>query len=374
MTCTKNNFANNLLKTLIVPVIVFNFLYFHSAISSAQTATENSAPPAAADSQTRGEVVAPDIQKLKQQLLKGEVKESDIVWLGPTQQVLALWRPETSGNPFGAVLILHDDGHHPDWPATINPVRNNLPQFGWATLSVSMPDTENKQIPPRPAPTPLTGTSDSNPTDAEDEHAKETAKLMAQDSEVDEQAQQLAQAASAENPQQNMPNTSDKPDPELLAHQQIQAAMDFLNEKGQFNIIVVAYGTSAYRAAKYIDDLMAGNTSNKRSLKVQGKMQRPVRAVVFVSARNHIVTQKENLTDYLNDRNVPMLDVYFGDHHLDATESKERKLFTQQNNFTQYFQVKIEPPSTEVFDGETPLTRRIRGFINKHARGVKVGG
>ncbi len=55
------------------------------------------------------------------------------------KKVLALFRPDSSGHPQGAVVLLHDLDAHADWPATIAPLRRQLPAFGWATLSVELP-------------------------------------------------------------------------------------------------------------------------------------------------------------------------------------------------------------------------------------------
>ena len=337
------------------------------------------------DNETGSNLISvPDVQLLKQQLLKGEVDEEEIVWLDQQSQVLALWESETSGNPYGAVLILHDDGQHPDWPGTVHPLRTNLPQFGWTTLSVSMPDTANREVPARPAPTsvPESTNADSSTADnstdeskasADQVNAAETAKLMAADSEVDKAVANQENESNLNAAKAGVEKKTKQEDPEQLAQKRIQMAMDYLNDKGQFNIVIIAFGSSAYRAASYIDALMTGGTSSKRNLKVQGKAQRPVRALVLVSARNSLEIAEGEIMDFLNDNSMPILDVYFGDHQLDPKESKERKLFAQKNNFEHYYQVRIEPPSTEVFDGETALSRRVRGFINKHARGVKVG-
>jgi len=59
-------------------------------------------------------------------------------WLqaGDTK-VLALY---TAAQPSsGAIIILHNRGTHPDWPAVIHPLRQRLPEYGWSTLSVQMP-------------------------------------------------------------------------------------------------------------------------------------------------------------------------------------------------------------------------------------------
>jgi pimeloyl-ACP methyl ester carboxylesterase len=51
---------------------------------------------------------------------------------------LAIWT-EAEGERHGAVILLHGVGVHPDWPDVINPLREQLPEHGWSTLSLQMP-------------------------------------------------------------------------------------------------------------------------------------------------------------------------------------------------------------------------------------------
>ena len=39
----------------------------------------------------------------------------------------------------GAVIVLHGRGFHPDWPEVAGPLRSELPEHGWETLSLQMP-------------------------------------------------------------------------------------------------------------------------------------------------------------------------------------------------------------------------------------------
>jgi pimeloyl-ACP methyl ester carboxylesterase len=51
---------------------------------------------------------------------------------------------EASGGPTGRSAILaHGIGVHPDWPEIINPLRSELPEHGWSTLSIQMPILAN---------------------------------------------------------------------------------------------------------------------------------------------------------------------------------------------------------------------------------------
>ena len=45
-------------------------------------------------------------------------------------------------DPKGAILILHGRGFHPDWADAINPLRVDLVEHGWNTLSIQLPVLE----------------------------------------------------------------------------------------------------------------------------------------------------------------------------------------------------------------------------------------
>lgn len=57
---------------------------------------------------------------------------------------LALYTEASTEKPKGAVIILHGIGVHPAWPDVINPLRTQLPERGWHTLSLQMPILQNE--------------------------------------------------------------------------------------------------------------------------------------------------------------------------------------------------------------------------------------
>ncbi len=66
--------------------------------------------------------------------------EDEVVILGEGEQAfLGLRLQQRTATPQGAVLILHDQGHNPDWPVLLQQARNYLPDVGWTTLSIALP-------------------------------------------------------------------------------------------------------------------------------------------------------------------------------------------------------------------------------------------
>lgn len=51
----------------------------------------------------------------------------------------ALYTAHTTAQQKGAVILMHGTGAHPDWGDIIHPLRIELPDKGWATLSIQLP-------------------------------------------------------------------------------------------------------------------------------------------------------------------------------------------------------------------------------------------
>lgn len=101
---------------------------------------------------------------------------------------LALSLRQRTGTPQGGILILHDQGHNPDWPERLRQARLFLPDVGWDTLSIALP--------------------------------------MPYDQDADRVARQTLG--------------------------RITAGLRRLNQQGQFNIVLLGYGDGAYWAARYM--------------------------------------------------------------------------------------------------------------------------
>jgi pimeloyl-ACP methyl ester carboxylesterase len=69
--------------------------------------------------------------------------DGDAIWLNDgTSKFLGIYTT-AEGNSDRAVIIMHGIGAHPDWQQVVHPLRVELTDYGWNTLSIQMPILAN---------------------------------------------------------------------------------------------------------------------------------------------------------------------------------------------------------------------------------------
>lgn len=64
----------------------------------------------------------------------------DAEWLkAGKQKFLSVYTEHNTEKAKGAVILAHGTGVHPNWSDVIYPLRTQLPDFGWQTLSIQLP-------------------------------------------------------------------------------------------------------------------------------------------------------------------------------------------------------------------------------------------
>ncbi|NHN37032.1 DUF3530 family protein [Pseudomaricurvus alcaniphilus] len=326
------------------------------------------------------------------QLLAEEQAVASAIWLTALDTpFLSLYQPDTSGKPVGAVLIVNAAGQHSDWPSSTANIRLSLPQFGWHTLSTELPAPAPAPVPERtfsPAGIPdKTGdpAADQEGADTENTAAEEATTTQDTGEESTDDKTDAAEpdsgAAPAEQPQapaNDNRNSGANPapaaeeaapehPPEELALARLQASIDFLHQQGQFNIVLLGHGIGAARAACFIKQLPLANPNAQ---------SRPIRALVLVNPRNHIEGSDIDLPECLRDPQLPVLDVYHGRQLLDRREAQARLHRSRRLGLGNYQQLRLPPEahlarsSGSQEGSESRLARRVRGFLERHARGT----
>lgn len=77
-----------------------------------------------------------------------EVVESimvgDAEWLKTgNSKILSIYTENTTAKAIGGVIVLHGSGVHPNWDQVVRPLRSELPDHGWSTLSLQLPVLAN---------------------------------------------------------------------------------------------------------------------------------------------------------------------------------------------------------------------------------------
>ena len=69
----------------------------------------------------------------------------DAEWLKTGKsKVFSIYTESAIEKTIGGAIILHGSGVHPNWDQVIRPLRSQLPDHGWATLSVQLPVLSNE--------------------------------------------------------------------------------------------------------------------------------------------------------------------------------------------------------------------------------------
>lgn len=76
--------------------------------------------------------------------IESEIREALLVGEPLTLQAagndfFAIYAQEMTDYSQGAVILLHGRDAHPDWMEVVHPLRTQLPEYGWKTLSIQLP-------------------------------------------------------------------------------------------------------------------------------------------------------------------------------------------------------------------------------------------
>jgi len=324
-----------------------------------------------------------EAEQYHQKALSEEVKASDVVWLkvqypdsDVSNQVLSLQKQPRTAIPQGAVLLLHDKEQHADWPYLIHPLRTQLPDSGWYTLSVNLPSDILREVPKRTLPNKAMDTVQLSA--ALKQQLNSVARISSKEglppealkSNTDDSEQGAVETTETEvvDKQDKEPVDIDlaevKDEVSLIpypvrAGAHIQAAMDHLARTGYQNIIIVAYRSAANLALNYIQSRAASITESGFAL----VMIDPILQPEF----------QEDLSLALGEGfKAPILDVVNGANLQSREFALERKSGAVVAKVNRYIQVSLIADDLGGF--QKSLLRRIRFWMEKYAPGMIVKG
>ncbi|UST63631.1 alpha/beta hydrolase family protein [Pseudomonas moraviensis] len=249
-----------------------------------------------------------------------------------SETFLALWKPANSADPKGAVIIVPGVGETADWPQAVGPLRRKLPDAGWSSLSITLPDLQGDAIAPRviePAAAPK---------------APETTSKDATTAQPIEQAA----GGEAEVAEQVVAQTSEeqaKADAERVFGR-IDAAIAYAEQQSARSIVVLGHGTGAYWAARFLSERQTPQVEKL----VMVDAQAPAKALPPLA----------ELTPTLK---LPTADIFYMDKALDRNAALERMQASKRLKTSAFSQVALKVLPDKKAEQEQ-LVRRVRGWLN----------
>ena len=273
-----------------------------------------------------------DAAALERQLPQHEQQQLQ----APNDSFLALWKPANSSAPEGAVIIIPGAGETADWPLTVSPLRNKLPDANWASLSLSLPDMQSEASQPREAEPEKPPAAIA--TDSSSKAATTTAKPIEQAASDGTESTEPEAAQTGQD--------LDKADAERI-FARIDAAIAFAQHQNMRTIVLLGHGSGAYWASRYI--------STKHPAQIQ--------KLIMVSARKPVLAELDlsQLTPALN---VALLDIFYKDQPQAREAALQRLQASKRANGSNFKQVGLlATPGNR--DGEQEqLFRRVRGWLS----------
>jgi len=326
------------------------------------------------------------------------LSDSSLAKTSLAEDYYGLFLADATGNPQGGVLILHDNQQHGHWPEIVAPLREYLPQHGWTTLTIELPDTPARlRIARDPAfVRPL---SSSSSTHAKETDTTEGSDPIATDKNGDpllvkeaiDNAGPDLQGQPAELKKENddtpvdeslepsLPKLAKLPDlpPKVVAEtdipegipfdaieqyrkqnqQRIFAAMEYLRSKGQFNLVIIGYGIGAAWAIDYL--VQQETEEDKKGLTL-------VTIDALPSRHSSMIMNKQ-----LEKLDLPFLDLIQPEKAYALKQGKIRRSIMNRNKNETYQQI-ITSNMASYHEDENPTNRRIRGWLKTNAGGTLV--
>lgn len=306
-----------------------------------------------------------------------------------------------SRNPQGGVLILHDQGQHSHWPDSAGPLREYLPDYGWTTLSIALPDAPPATLPPRSEPLSPTPANTDGETAAEataaasddnNSAAADTAAENIPTAPEPADSNGLAGPGTSDNNASNnnetmvsdnepalprltglppLPETTTAAEPEVPAPsaadhyreqmlQRISAGVSQLQSMGQMNLVIVAHGHSAAWAIAWLQQEQPAAANGEE----QGY------ALVLIDALENSYAPLR-LQDALSGLQLPLLDLLTPYNRNSEFTNRERAGRMHSKQREAYQQIRIPALSLRA-DYANTVTRRVRGWLKTNAAGREL--
>ncbi|MBE7373251.1 alpha/beta hydrolase family protein [Pseudomonas lopnurensis] len=310
-----------------------------------ETGTQ-SAPDTAPDAPVAVRPALAERSALEAQELARRLPQQAVPLQAGDERFVALHLPANDGQPKGLVILLPGNGENADWPLVIGPLRKRLPDAGWHTLSLSMPDAD-EPLPGR-ATAAEAAPETAPPADTEADAPQAAGNLP--DSPPSEAGYLPAETAD---PLDEEPEPAVEPEPtepppgqaERISAR-IDSALAFARQQQAATIVLLGHGTGAYWAARYL----------------QERAPADIRQLLMVQVRAP-ANQEPSLEQLLGELRLATGDFYFEDRGPARAAARERLNTSRRLRHPDYRQVALQALPADRASEQELLYRRIRGWL-----------
>lgn len=318
------------------------------AAAHAKEESAKEQPPTAMERPAVSERSQDEARGLERQL----PEESQQILKAGDESFLTLWLPANSAEPEGVVILVPGDGESPDWPQVIGPLRRKLPDAGWQTLSLALPDPQSSAPVTRPAGSAASASADKDAS-AIDSASKTEVKGESGNAPA---AKSTAEAGSGEPAQSDERPTPPAIDPveQRKAHAErvmarLQATIDLALQHEPKSVVLLGHGTGAYWAARYLAEKEPSEIHNL--LLVAPELPRDFRPP---------------LEDMVPKLKLATGDFYYRDTRADRDAARLRMQAGKRQKHPAYIQVAMQALPADPEAEQEQLYRRIRGWLGLH--------
>jgi len=234
--------------------------------------------------------------------------ETEILWLETQHEsYLGLFEPANRPQPRGGALLLPHDRTSPDWPGAMQTLRRGLPDKGWHSLAIALPDE----------PLPLLARFDAS-------------------------AAPPGAAAEADPLQDHYQRIA----------QRIDVALSALKGRGVERVYLIGEGSGAYWAGRYLSEH-------------PGQQLYPV-LIDAVQPTTSAMPPLHRVTERLQ---LPALDLYHGSglgREPVEQQAKLRADSAKRAGLNQYLSVRMPPRAGDWRQTEPRLLSLVAGLLERH--------
>lgn len=261
-----------------------------------------------------------------------------------TDAFQARFIPDLSGLPRGSMIVLHDSGQHPSWPFTVAALLDDLPLHGWSVLAIELPapaqDAEPLPAGAMPAPAAEPGAAPPAEPAATTPAAAGTPTTAT-----------ATPASAAINP-------ASAEGIEARAQARIGAALKYLADRRERNVVLLGFGSGATRAAATVRRMV----SDPAILRPD-----PISTLVLIAPRNALPGLELDLPKLLPATELPALDIVLSNDPQAAAEAEQRRRAVLHQRERIYRRLELPPIAATENAQRALMVRRVRAWLQRDA-------